>query len=67
MSLRVIPELMLTVHETAQALKFGLTKTRELIRDGVIPSVKVDGLRRIRVTDLEEYVNGLKVDTPKTR
>jgi len=34
-------------------------KLYELIASGALPSVKVDGCRRVRTEDLVAYVNGL--------
>lgn len=53
------PRALLTVEDTAQLLRLGRSKTYELIRRGDIPSVQIDGSRRVRVRDLEEYVDRL--------
>lgn len=67
MSPRAVPDIMLTVPETARALRCGVTKVRELIKSGAIPSVRIGGLRRVRFTDLEDYVRNLPLATPKTQ
>lgn len=50
---------LLTVELAAEVLQLGRSKTYELIRRGDIPSVQIDGSRRVRVRDLEEYVESL--------
>jgi excisionase family DNA binding protein len=37
-------------------------KVYELIKSGVLPSVRIDGARRVRVVDLRAYVDGLVTD-----
>jgi excisionase family DNA binding protein len=58
---RQAPEgtLLLTDREVATELRMGLTKTRRLIREGRIPSIRIDGHRRVRREDLTAYVDGL--------
>lgn len=52
---------LLTVQETAQLLKLGLTRTYELIGLGILPSVKIGALRRIpRKAVLDLAQNGLE-------
>ncbi len=50
---------LLTVEATARALQLGRSKVYQLIARGDIPSVQVDGSRRVRVRDLEAYVERL--------
>ena len=52
-------KLLLTVSEAASLLSLGLSKTYELVRAGVIPSVRITGSRRIKASDLIVYVAGL--------
>ena len=52
-------KLLLTVGEAATALGMGRSKVYELVRDGVIPSVKIDGCRRVKVAALAAYVDAL--------
>jgi excisionase family DNA binding protein len=52
-------KLLLTVSEAAALLSLGRSKTYELVRAGVIPSVRITGSRRIKVCDLLIYVAGL--------
>ena len=51
--------LLFTVTETASLLSLGRSKTYELVRAGVIPSVRITGSRRIKASDLKIYVAGL--------
>jgi len=51
--------LLFTVTETASLLSLGRSKTYELVRAGVIPSVRITGSRRIKAADLKIYVAGL--------
>ena len=55
--------LLLTVSQAAALLALSRAKTWELVGRGDIPSVKVDGSRRIRVTDLERYVEALESES----
>jgi excisionase family DNA binding protein len=52
-------KLLLTVTEAASRLSLGRSKTYELVRAGVIPSVRITGSRRIKVSDLLVYVAAL--------
>ena len=52
--------LLFTVTETASLLSLGRSKTYELVRAGVIPSVSITGSRRIKASDLKIYVAGLR-------
>ena len=52
-------KLLLTVTQAAEVLSIGRSKVYELVRDGVIPSIKIDGCRRIKAAALRDYVSGL--------
>jgi excisionase family DNA binding protein len=52
-------KLLLRVPEAAESLSVSRAKVYELIRSGVLPSVKIDGSRRIRLEDLTAYVASL--------
>ena len=52
-------KLLLTVAEAASRLSLGRSKTYELVRAGVIPSVRITGSRRIKFSDLLVYVAAL--------
>ncbi|GGN96030.1 hypothetical protein GCM10010112_86900 [Actinoplanes lobatus] len=67
MSVRELPDLMLTVAETAAQLKLSRSYTKKLIAAGVLPSVKVGRCRRVRLTDLGAYVDGLTSDIEPNR
>jgi excisionase family DNA binding protein len=54
-----IPKLLLTSTEAASALGIGRSKLYELIRRGVLPSVLIDGCRRIPWKSIEGYVQTL--------
>lgn len=51
--------LLLTVKEAAWVLQVSRTTVYELIYAGVLLSVKIGTCRRIRRSDLEDYVQGL--------
>jgi excisionase family DNA binding protein len=51
--------LLLTVEEAADCLCVGRTYMFDLIARGVVPSVRLGKLRRIRPEDLERYVSSL--------
>jgi excisionase family DNA binding protein len=59
MSARTLPELMLTVDETATVLKISKSYAKKLIAAETIPSVTVGRCRRVRICDLNAYVAGL--------
>lgn len=52
-------KLLFTVAEVAEVLSIGRSKVYEMVGQGVIPSVKIDGCRRIKAAALREYVAGL--------
>ena len=52
--------LLLTVEEAADCLCVGRTYMFDLITRGVVPSVRIGKLRRIRPEDLELYVASLR-------
>jgi excisionase family DNA binding protein len=51
--------LLLTVEEAAVCLGVGRTYMFDLVAKGVVPSVRLGKLRRIRPEDLERYVSSL--------
>lgn len=55
---RVAP-LLLRLERTAEALDCSPTTVKRLIRAGDLPAVKVHGATRVRVADLQEYVERL--------
>jgi excisionase family DNA binding protein len=50
---------LLSVTDAARVLGIGRSKAYELIKRGDIPSVRIDGSRRVRVRDLEAYIAAL--------
>lgn len=62
MATRELPDLMLTVDETARSLRLSKSYVKKLIAAGEVPSVKVGRCRRVRLGDLGAYVNGLTPD-----
>jgi excisionase family DNA binding protein len=59
MTTRDLPDLMLTVKETAKVLKISESYAKKLIAADQIPSVKVGRCRRVRVSDLAAHVASL--------
>jgi excisionase family DNA binding protein len=52
-------KLLLTVVEAARQLGLGRSKTYTLIQRGSLPSIKIDGSRRILAADVVEFVRHL--------
>jgi excisionase family DNA binding protein len=52
--------LLLSVPEAAARLRVGNTKLFELIKRQRIRTVKLDGLRRVVASSLQEYVDSLE-------
>jgi excisionase family DNA binding protein len=52
--------LLLTPEETAEMLGIGRTKVYELMRLGLIESVKIHGCRRIPTKAVHDYVERLR-------
>ena len=53
-------KLLLTPVEAAAVLSISRSKLYELMAAGRIPSVRIDGCRRVPVTALENYVERLE-------
>jgi excisionase family DNA binding protein len=51
--------LLYRVSDAALALSLSRAKVYELINSGALRSVRIDGARRIRATDLEAFVASL--------
>jgi excisionase family DNA binding protein len=62
MSVREVPELMLTAKETARSMKLSESYIKKLIAARKIPSVKVGRSRRVRISDLTAYVANLPIE-----
>ncbi len=52
----VVPWLMYTPEEVAEALRVGRSKVYDLMRSGDLRSVKIGGSRRVPATVLASYV-----------
>jgi len=51
--------ILFRVTEVAGFLGLSRAKTYELVKSGALPSVKLDGCRRIKADDLRRFVDGL--------
>jgi excisionase family DNA binding protein len=49
---------LLTVYETAKLLKLSTNRVYALIKQGVLPSVRVGGSIRVVREDLENWIKG---------
>jgi excisionase family DNA binding protein len=56
----VLPRVLLTPEEAAQALGISRSKLYELLRAGTLESVRIDRLRRIPIQALHEFVQRLR-------
>ncbi|MGH3381342.1 MAG: helix-turn-helix domain-containing protein [Actinoallomurus sp.] len=54
---------LLTTRDVAGELRFGLTKTRALLRSGAIPSFMIGGHRRVARVDLDSYIETHRTQT----
>jgi len=54
-----VPLLMLTIDQVKAAVNLSEDTLRELMRSGALPSVLVGRARRIRWSDLQNWVAGL--------
>lgn len=52
-----IQKLLLTVPEAGRALAISRSKMYDLLNSGNLPSVHIGRSRRVRVSDIEEFVN----------
>ena len=53
-------QLLLTPRETAKALSISERTLSTLTKDGTIPSIKLGGSRRYRVSDIEAMLDHLQ-------
>ena len=53
------PRLLLTVPEAAAALAISRSKLYELLAAGIVPSIRIDGSRRVPVSGLQAYIAAL--------
>ena len=56
------PRLLYKVSDVADALSLSRAKIYELINSGALRSVRIDGARRIRASDLAAFVASLGED-----
>ena len=56
----MMEKMLLTPTEVATTLGIGRSKLYELMRTGVVPSVRIGACRRIASTDLFDLVAGLR-------
>ena len=47
---------MLTIHEVAEILNLTYMTVWQYVREGIIPSIKLKKLYRIKPEDLEKYI-----------
>jgi excisionase family DNA binding protein len=52
-------EKMLTVDQAADALQISRTKLFDLLRTGVLRSVKIGRARRVPASSIDQYINEL--------
>lgn len=52
------PALM-TVQEAARVLRLSRSKVYQIVARGDLPSVRIDGSRRVKARDLERYIDQL--------
>ena len=62
--LTTMPKLLLTPEEAADVLSIGRSKLYELLRDGVIRSVRIGSCRRIPASVLADYLSELETAGP---
>lgn len=53
-------KLLYRITEVAEHLSLSRSKVYELVRTGVLPSVRIDRVRRIRGADVIAYVESLR-------
>lgn len=54
-------KLLYRVSEVAEMLSLSKSKVYGLVTAGRLPSVKIDGLRRVKGEDLAKFVESLRV------
>jgi excisionase family DNA binding protein len=64
--LNTTTRLLLTVEESAQALRLSRTHVYDLLARGELASVKIGRARRIPAQALDEYVDRLRADAART-
>jgi excisionase family DNA binding protein len=59
--------LLLKVPDVARQLGVSRAKVYELMARGLLPSVKLDGCRRVRSEDLRAFTSNLEASWPDAR
>jgi excisionase family DNA binding protein len=54
--------VLITVQEAARRLAIGRSHLYQLLQRGALPSIRIGRARRIRVSDLEEFVDRLRAE-----
>ena len=62
----VIPRLLITKAEAAERLAVSVRTVERLITAGRLPLVHVEGAARLRVADVEAYVDALVPETERS-
>ncbi len=57
---RIAAPALMRVEEAARRMSISRAKAYELIGRGELRSVRIDGSRRVRVSDLDDYIDGLR-------
>ncbi|HWC36436.1 MAG TPA: helix-turn-helix domain-containing protein [Mycobacteriales bacterium] len=58
---RAVAKLLLSPTEAARALGIGRSKLYELLAEGVVPSITIGTCRRIVASDLDAYIESLRL------
>jgi excisionase family DNA binding protein len=61
---KAVDHVLLKVVDVARLLSVSRSKAYELVSSGRLQSVKVDGCRRVRSSDLEQFIANLPSDPP---
>lgn len=56
----MVPKLLLTPEEAADALGVGRTKLYELMAEGLVESVRIGACRRVPVAALDSFIERLR-------
>jgi len=60
-------ERLLSAKQVAERLSLSPLTVAQMMRDGRLPAVEIGRLRRVRETDLDEYIAGLPATRPRRR
>lgn len=59
-----VPRRLLTLQEVADSIAMSLRKVEQLIHAGDLPVVRIGRSSRVRVEDLDDFINRLTADAP---